>query len=407
MKSKVDRLKKADSEANLKSNSSSEQNEVKKHDGRSAILYARALLEKCDIVLAKDSFLKALSIAKKNNDIGLEVESLTGLLRVSAERDELEETQKFQTRIESLIERAPLEVLPSAYYCLGVVFRYKNNTKEALKNYRLALKFAKKLNFAASTQSLLIEDFVRIWTAIINMSIENAHQKRSALVIEFLLKKYGDSTQTKGVLGPLYFLKARISELQGQYDEAKELYQNAHSHYMMDLNWYASIYIFYAYSRIYRKTRNFKKAYWNLDLALKAVGDRFLNLKKSLMEEKERLSNDAVDLLIDSRSLLISTREKTELNLGKQYILLGILEALTEAHNRTDKDADHGLSKAEIIERVWKEKYRPEAHDNKLYYNINRLRKLIEVDVKHPKYLLNWREGYRLSPELKVHYIQS
>jgi DNA-binding winged helix-turn-helix (wHTH) protein len=55
--------------------------------------------------------------------------------------------------------------------------------------------------------------------------------------------------------------------------------------------------------------------------------------------------------------------------------------------------------------RVWKEKYRPEVHDNKLYYNINRLRKLIEPDMKHPKYLMNWREGYRLAPGLKVQFV--
>ena len=59
---------------------------------------------------------------------------------------------------------------------------------------------------------------------------------------------------------------------------------------------------------------------------------------------------------------------------------------------------ERGLSKAEIIQHVWSEPYRPEAHDNKLYYNINRLRKLIEPDVRKPQYLLNWKEGYRLAP---------
>ena len=66
-----------------------------------------------------------------------------------------------------------------------------------------------------------------------------------------------------------------------------------------------------------------------------------------------------------------------------------------------------GLSKAEIIERVWNESYRPEAHDNKLYYNINRLRKLLEPDVRKPQYLLNWKEGYRLAPGLKVQLVGS
>jgi DNA-binding winged helix-turn-helix (wHTH) protein len=79
------------------------------------------------------------------------------------------------------------------------------------------------------------------------------------------------------------------------------------------------------------------------------------------------------------------------------------LEELSQAHSSGVREG--ALSKAEIIERVWGEKYRPDAHDNKLYYNINRLRKLIETDMKQPKYLQNWKEGYRLSPKLKVHWI--
>jgi DNA-binding winged helix-turn-helix (wHTH) protein len=75
---------------------------------------------------------------------------------------------------------------------------------------------------------------------------------------------------------------------------------------------------------------------------------------------------------------------------------------LSKAHGRNGEDLERGLSKAEIIEHVWKEAYRPEAHDNKLYYNINRLRKLIEPDVRNPQYLLNWKEGYRLAPGLRV-----
>ncbi|NDD91733.1 hypothetical protein EBZ37_06585, partial [bacterium] len=48
---------------------------------------------------------------------------------------------------------------------------------------------------------------------------------------------------------------------------------------------------------------------------------------------------------------------------------------------------------------------RPLAHDNKLYYNINRLRRLIEPDMKQPQYLLNWKEGYRLAPGLRVQVV--
>jgi DNA-binding winged helix-turn-helix (wHTH) protein len=128
-------------------------------------------------------------------------------------------------------------------------------------------------------------------------------------------------------------------------------------------------------------------------------------LLSEIQAERTRLEQDAVDLLIDSRRCLVQTRESGSIALGKQYVLLQILEALSHAHGRPGEDDERGLSKAEIIQRVWKESYRPEAHDNKLYYNINRLRKLIEPDVRKPQYLLNWKEGYRLAPGLKVHLV--
>ena len=47
------------------------------------------------------------------------------------------------------------------------------------------------------------------------------------------------------------------------------------------------------------------------------------------------------------------------------------------------------------------------SHDNKLYYNINRLRKLIEPNFREPRYLLNWKEGYRLAPGLRVQLLSA
>jgi hypothetical protein len=124
-----------------------------------------------------------------------------------------------------------------------------------------------------------------------------------------------------------------------------------------------------------------------------------------MAQERARLDHDTVDILVDSRHCTLEIREKGEVSIGKQYVLLHILEELMLAHRSAGSDHERGLSKAEIIRKVWKEKYRPDQHDNKLYYNINRLRKLIEPDLRKPKYLLNWKEGYRLAPELKIQWI--
>jgi DNA-binding response OmpR family regulator len=123
-------------------------------------------------------------------------------------------------------------------------------------------------------------------------------------------------------------------------------------------------------------------------------------------EERVKLNLNRVDLEIDLNRSVIRTRE-AEINLGRQHLLIEIIHQLALAHqSRDEEDSKHGLSKSEIIEKVWHEAYDPEAHDGKLYYNINRIRKLLEPDQKHPQYLLNWRQGYRLAPELKIRMIK-
>ena len=113
-----------------------------------------------------------------------------------------------------------------------------------------------------------------------------------------------------------------------------------------------------------------------------------------------------MDLLIDSRQALIKTREGSESRFGDTVRVcsrfLRSFPVLTVAWVTMRSGA---CPRPRSSSSVWKERYRPEAHDNKLYYNINRLRKLIEPDVRKPQYLLNWKEGYRLAPGLRIQFV--
>jgi DNA-binding winged helix-turn-helix (wHTH) protein len=281
-----------------------------------------------------------------------------------------------------------------------------------LKQYRKAQTYLyraiKALGGSRNPERLSPDDqrlFVKIWASMAATFGDRNLNHRMTVAADELIAKYEDRNYYSEMT-TLYIVKGIGAERSRQYEVARGWYQKAHGAVLADRNWYFHLYVLYAYARIERHTRNFAQAYWYLDLISRAAsGPEFGNLREQVKAERERLSADAVDLLIDSRLCEVRTREKQNLSLGKQYVLLGILEALTEAHYRDAPDSERGLAKAEIIERVWREKYRPESHDNKLYYNINRLRKLIEPDMKHPKYLLNWKEGYRLAPGLKVHFV--
>jgi DNA-binding winged helix-turn-helix (wHTH) protein len=372
---------------------------------RALISRGQLFLEKCELMLAKDTFLEVIDLARATDDRESLTEAIAVMLRLAAEAQDKDAIRLWDAELETVMPGASGRALALAWNNRSVVAVH-------LKEYRKAQTYlyraVKALGGSRNPERLSPTDqrlLVKIWAAMAATFMDRDLRVRAGVAADQLIAKYGDRGY-HSEMTTLFIVKGLGAERARQYEMAREWYQKAHASVLADRNWYFHLYVLYAYARIERHTRNFAQAYWYLDLISRAAsGPEFGNLRAIVKAERERLSNDAVDLLIDSRLCEVQTREKKDLSLGKQYVLLGILEALTEAHYRDGPDSERGLAKAEIIERVWREKYRPESHDNKLYYNINRLRKLIEPDMKHPKYLLNWKEGYRLAPGLKVHFI--
>lgn len=372
---------------------------------RALISRGQLFLEKCELTLARTTFLEVIDLARASGDREALTEAIAVMLRLAAEGKDQAAIAKWDAELEAALPGASGRTLALAWLNRSIVATHQ-------VKYRLAQTYLfralKVLVGKRSVDELSPADqrtYVKIWSAITGTFGDRRLLRRMDLTADIFIARFEDRGY-HSEMTTFYIQKGLGSELTRQYVNAREWYQKAHSAVLADRNWYFQLYVFWAYARVERHLRNFAQAYWYLDLISRAAsGPEFGNLREKVAFEREQLSMDAVDLLIDSRACEIRTREKQDLSLGKQYVLLGILEALTEAHYRDAPDAERGLAKAEIIERVWREKYRPEAHDNKLYYNINRLRKLIEPDMKHPKYLLNWKEGYRLAPGLKVHFI--
>jgi DNA-binding winged helix-turn-helix (wHTH) protein len=251
------------------------------------------------------------------------------------------------------------------------------------------------------------ERLARTWLVLAAVQHRRGNTQRARLIAGAILRRYS-AREYRSVNGVLYLLLGRMDEVTQGLDSAMGWYRKAHSSFLGEHNWYVSLSVLFAYARVARLQRNYSQALWHLELVENACrGPAFGMMRREIGYERARLDADQVDLLIDSRKGVIKTRETPEpLSLRKQYVLLHILEALAEAHARPGDDAERGLSKAELIEKVWGENYRPQAHDNKLYYNINRLRKLIEREMREPVYVQNWREGYRLGPELRVRWVR-
>ncbi|MCM2278231.1 MAG: winged helix-turn-helix domain-containing protein [Oligoflexia bacterium] len=377
---------------------------------------AQLRYEKCELKESQAAFTMALRQAKCCKDLSGTMEALSGLLRVAGEALDEKAITSLEEELDQLMAAHHRDVPPLVWHCKGAIARHRNQPLLAQRYFHRYLRAVRRsiggavasgdayshLGFHQMSDE---EGLARGWLMLAVILSHRQRVGRATWLAHELLKRYG-GRNLKGIEGMLQLLLGNLMERERRYDEALRWYQRAHGSFLAEHNWYYHLYVLYGYARLARQQQNYAQAYWYLDLIDKAAsGPEFGILRREIATERGRLEQDAVDLLIDSRQCLIRTREGGAVSLRKQYVLLYILEALSQAHDRMEHHRERGLSKAEIIEYVWKESYRPEAHDNKLYYNINRLRKLIEPDIKNPQYLLNWKEGYRLAPGLRIQFI--
>jgi DNA-binding winged helix-turn-helix (wHTH) protein len=370
---------------------------------RVALDRGKLLFEKCELDRSRESFVEALTGARAAGDTRAAMEALSGLLSLAGESQDQAEMDRIDGELLSLVRKHPSRVPPMVWYCRGAIHRHRSEYADAQKMF---LKFLRASRASASAPAWEdSEELGRAWVMLAAVSFDRGHLERARWLADHVIRNYRGPTPGK-IVGIAYLLLGRISEEAHLFEEAVGWYHKSHTAFLSEHHWFFHLYALFGYARIARQQQNYPQAYWYLDLVDKAASTpAFGSLRKQLRQERDRLEADAVDLLIDSRRGMIKTRESGQISLRKQYVLLHILEALSSAHGQRGQDAERGLSKAEIIERVWNESYRPEAHDNKLYYNINRLRKLIEPDMRQPQYLLNWKEGYRLAPGLRVHWV--
>jgi hypothetical protein len=372
----------------------------KRSSVRNWMQLARLRYEKCELAEARVAFAMALKAAQREGDIRMAMEAIAGLLRLAADALDEEAIRTWDHELDQLMQSHARQVPAMAWYCKSVIARRESKFRLAQAHMHRYLRIVR-----AKPKAHPKEAQARGWLMLSTILWQRGHLKRAQWVAEEVLRRY-ETQNLPGMNGLAAMVLGAIFESRRDCETAMAWYQRAHGSFLGEHNWYYHLYVLYGYARIHRQQQNYSQAHWHLDLVDKAAsGPGFGLLQKEISDERKRLNQDAVDLLIDSRLCVIKTRESGEVSLGKQYVLLQILEALSSAHHRAGDDGERGLSKAEIIEKVWKEAYRPEAHDNKLYYNINRLRKLIEPDVRKPQYLLNWKEGYRLAPGLRVRFV--
>ncbi len=132
---------------------------------------------------------------------------------------------------------------------------------------------------------------------------------------------------------------------------------------------------------------------WTSELnRLDPHSQRFVN---EFFEDFHFIPNQTVDLEIDRNSHYVREKHLGEIPFHNKFTLMKILLLLAETPGRE-------FSKEQLAKEIWEQEYNPLRHDNNIYININRLRKLIEPNPRESRYVMNGSRGYYLNPAMKV-----
>ena len=132
---------------------------------------------------------------------------------------------------------------------------------------------------------------------------------------------------------------------------------------------------------------------WHTDLKrLSPLSQSYVN---DFFEDFHFIPNQSVDLEIDKNSSYVREKHLGEIPFHNKFTLMKLLCLLAETPGKE-------YSKEDLAREIWNQEYNPLRHDNNIYININRLRKLIEPNPRESRYVMNGSMGYYFNPSMKV-----
>lgn len=132
---------------------------------------------------------------------------------------------------------------------------------------------------------------------------------------------------------------------------------------------------------------------WTAQLhKLNPHAQRYVN---EFFEDFHFVPEQSIDMEVDPISHYVREKHLGEIPFHNKFTLMKILMLLAEKPGKE-------FSKEELALKIWEQEYNPLRHDNNIYININRLRKLVEPNPRESRYVMNGSQGYYFNPNMKV-----
>jgi tetratricopeptide (TPR) repeat protein len=329
-----------------------------------------------------------LFLADKNHPQYFKAIQLT--LRIYAEREEFDQLSALKEKLHDVIMRENIEVTSRAYYVFGIASFYRGQIDSALEYFKLSLEQGLKHNNKEDS-----------CYAILGIAICLHSQKKydDALKEIYNLNIFLQFLENIDLKASVLLLNAKILMDLKKYDQA------------LDVLWPA-----YELTKVSKNLNVASGILVNIGCCLcesgqKDIGAVYFNLVKKTNDPQnakyfyraiatydhmfQTQKSSDFDLSFDFQNHQIVERKIGKIDFKNQFILLDLLKLFISHQGEV-------FSKEYLVEHVWKQVYNPEIHDNKIYVTIKRLRKLIEPDFDHPKYIFRSKNGYFLNKSVKV-----
>lgn len=373
-------------------------NSIISNDNRplhSAYELGRLYYHRCEFSKAEES-LKMASEYFKKAQMWVEFQnSQSMLLRIYSEEGRWEAIQNIKEDFLDLIIGKGVEPTSKIFYVLANCATYRDQFEVALDYLEKSIQIAGQKN-----------DFEGLCYALYGKAAIYYFQskKDESILVKFesliqQLKEFLDTLNNndlvisfQSMMGSHFLSQGKLAEAEQMYNKALELAQNEKSILytaMVQSN----------LGRVYVKMGNFDLARLYFKLALQSLDEKYFSLNvKEIKIELEKLGMEILlnhDLSVDFESQSFFERNLGRISLGGQFVLSDLLKLFVENPGVV-------FSKQELIEKVWKENYNPEIHDNKIYVTVKRLRMLIEPNQDETKYIFRSKKGYYFSTTVKV-----
>lgn len=344
----------------------------------------------CDFAKAEHYLMlaKGISLQASPPNIEIIIKINNILMRISAERLDLEKHSAYQEETYQFLNKTKAKTFFSKYYYqVGLLDYYKTKYESAKTNFEKAYDCAIKQGNAPDQAHALY--------GIASYYFEKNDVQKTLEILQ-TAQKLAENITNKDLLISIYIFKGLLHTSRSAFKKGFAAFESAKNIIRKHKNWYMNYIIMYHMALATKKHGSHHKARELFEYLFGQIHDSELNqLKKKTQIEIDELSSNKYDLTIDVLKRTVIERQKGAIPFKNCFLLVDILLLFSKSQGKV-------FTKEDLSNTVWNEDYNPLVHDNKIYYNINRLRNLIESKNSKTKYIMTSKEGYFLNPNVTI-----